>query len=319
VGRRAMVRVYPLTNPWVPSRPAPRSTISCPGRGGLVRSANVTGPLVVGPATPKWSWRGRGPTVILSAMQVISSSRGRRRQPATAAQVLFGGFLGATLLVAGVALGWLTFATPILHAFDMPVRPNPGQMALGAMAWTLFLTAPAACILLGVVRLIGTSERIAERRPRPSTISTLAKSLGEEYTVAVNVHLPDGRAIPEIVIGPHGVAVIELLPPQALTRHVGGRWEVRLKGGRWAPMESPLDRASRDAERARRWFASDDRDFVVKVYAAVIAADDSVPRTATCAVVTRDQIPAWLAALPVQRSLSASRRDRLIELMHASV
>jgi len=314
-----MVRVYPLTNPWVPSSAAlPRSNRGA-GQGGPVRSAIVNGPVVVGVPTPKWSWRGPIATVILSAMQVISSRRGQRRRPATAAQVLFGGFLGATLLVAGVALGWLTFATPILHAFDMPVRPNVGQMPLGAMGWTLFLTAPAACILLGVVRLLGTSERIASRRPRPSVVSSLAGTLGAEYAVAVNVQLPDGRAIPEIVIGPHGVAGIETLPPPSLTRHSGGRWEARLDGGRWSPMESPLDRASRDAARVRRWFASDDRDFVVKVYAAVIALDESLPRTPSCAVVTRGQIPAWLAALPIQRSLNASRRERLVALMHESV
>jgi hypothetical protein len=252
-------------------------------------------------------------------MQVIASRRGPRRKPASAAQVLFGGFLGAILLVAGVALGWLTFATPILHAFDMPVRPSAGQMALGAMAWTLFLTAPAACILLGVVRLLGTSERIAERRPRPTAIATIAKDLSEDYAVAVNVQLPDGRAIPEIVVGPHGIAVFETLPPRRFTRHMGGRWEARFEGGRWAPMESPLDRAARDAERVRRWIASDDRDFVVKVYAAVIAPDESLPRTPSCAVVTREQIPGWLAALPVQRSLTASRRDALVALMRESV
>src|SRR4051794_29638041 len=134
-------------------------------------------------------------------MQVISSRRDRRRQPASAAQILFGGFIGATLLVAGAALGWLAFATPLLHAFDMPVRPSATQMAVGATVWALALTAPAGCVIIGIARLLGTTEKIADRRPRPSVVSSLARELGSEYTVAVGVMLPDGRGVPEAVVG----------------------------------------------------------------------------------------------------------------------
>ncbi len=83
-------------------------------------------------------------------------------------------------------------------------------------------------------------------------------------------------------------------------------------------MESPLDRAARDAERVRRWFAHDDQDFLVKVYAAVIAPDTTLPRTPSCAVITKTQIAAWLASLPPQRSLTESRRARLIEDLRAA-
>jgi hypothetical protein len=90
---------------------------------------------------------------------------------------------------------------------------------------------------------------------------------------------------------------------------------VRRTDGRWIPLENPLDKAARDAERVRRWFAHDDADYLVKTYAAVVAPDASLPRTPTCAVITREQIPAWLASLPVQRGLTAARREQVVEML----
>ncbi|HEY6057890.1 MAG TPA: hypothetical protein VIV06_07645, partial [Candidatus Limnocylindrales bacterium] len=112
--------------------------------------------------------------------------------------------------------------------------------------------------------------------------------------------------------------VFEPLPPAAITRHSAGRWEVRTTSGRWLPLENPLERAARDAERVRRWIGAMDADYVVKVHAAVIAPDASLPRTPTCAVVTRDDIPAFLSSLPPQRSLTETRRQRLIELVESA-
>ena len=43
--------------------------------------------------------------------------------------------------------------------------------------------------------------------------------------------------------------------------------------------------------------------------------DASIERTSTCAVITPHQIPAWLASLPVQRSLTATRRERILALI----
>jgi hypothetical protein len=39
----------------------------------------------------------------------------------------------------------------------------------------------------------------------------------------------------------------------------------------------------------------------------------SLERTPACAVISPDQIPAWLASLPPQRSLSADRRAELLD------
>ena len=78
------------------------------------------------------------------------------------------------------------------------------------------------------------------------------------------------------------------------------------------PYDNPLERAARDAERIRSWVGSEDRDFIVKVYAAVVTSDTSLSRTSACAVISTEQIPAWLASLPPQRSLSADRRADLV-------
>jgi hypothetical protein len=79
------------------------------------------------------------------------------------------------------------------------------------------------------------------------------------------------------------------------------------------PYDNPLERAARDAERVRNWFAAGEQDFVVKVYAAVVTSDTSLDRTPACAVISPEQIPAWLASLPPQRSLSSSRRAELLD------
>ncbi len=49
---------------------------------------------------------------------------------------------------------------------------------------------------------------------------------------------------------------------------------------------------ARDAERVRHWLGDGDLDFVVRVYAALVTADASMPRSASCAVITADQ-SAW--------------------------
>ncbi len=103
------------------------------------------------------------------------------------------------------------------------------------------------------------------------------------------------------------------MPPPNITRHVGSRWEVRDDRGRWLPIEAPLDRASRDAERVRGWLASDDRDFVVRVYAAIVTDDKTIDRTPACAVVASAELADWIVALPAQRGLNEERRERLAE------
>ena len=104
-------------------------------------------------------------------------------------------------------------------------------------------------------------------------------------------------------------------PPSAGTS--AASWEIRGERGLWTPIEPPLDRAARDAERVRGWLSTHDRDFLVRIYAAVVTDDQRVERTATCAVVPPRQLAAWLESLPAQRGLTPDRRSRLVELVRS--
>jgi hypothetical protein len=245
-------------------------------------------------------------------MQVISHRRSRRIRPAVIVPVLGSGLVGATLIVTGIALGWLVFATPVLRTFQAPLRASAGQTAVGVAAWIIALVLPLTCLIVGLLRLDTTSKALAMLRPRRSLLTKYRRQLGNDYLVATDVELPDGRSVPELIVGPHGIAVLQVAPPERFTRYTDGRWEIRLDG-RWVPMENPLDRVSRDADRVRRWLAEDDRDFIVKVYAALITSDTSLPRSPTCAVINRAQAAEWVTSLPAQRSLTPGRLEHVVQ------
>jgi hypothetical protein len=232
--------------------------------------------------------------------------------------IVSGTVLGLLFVAGGLFLGYATFGTEFLTRFTS-ARPSAEQMVAGALAWTFALIAPAVFLIVGLAKLAETFELVSLRRRPLKPASAVVKSLPEDYVVGTRVRLPDGRVVPELVVGPFGVAVIEELPPDAVSRHVGGRWEMRAASGKWVPVENPLERASRDAERVRRWLAEDERDHIVKTFAAVVARDATVPRSPTCAVVSRDELPGWLAALPVQRSLNEDRRARIVDLIREAV
>lgn len=253
----------------------------------------------------------------MSIMQVITprTARSSRRT----SSIVIGSVVGATLLVGGVAVGWLAFGTPFITSFTPVGRPETSQMVAGMMAWTFALIAPATFIIVGLARIVAVVDMVASQRAKPGAVSRLAAVLGDEYVVATRLRLPDGRVVPEIVIGPFGAAILEPLPPASASRHQGNAWEVRRSDGRWMPIENPLDRAGRDAERVRRWLAHDDADFLVKTYAAVIAPDTSLPRTPGCAVITNDQVAAWLFSLPAQRGLTDSRRAQVVDQLRRQI
>jgi hypothetical protein len=251
-------------------------------------------------------------------VQVIASSRAPR-PAALLPSVLGGSVVGVFLLGGGLVLAYLTLGTSFLGQFTPMGHATTTQLVTGAIAWSFALTAPALFTIVGLVRLLGVVELVGSTRPRKSRTSRLAASLSDDYVVASRVTLPDGRVVPELVIGPFGAVVVEELPPLGAMRHRGTAWEVRTADGHWRAMEHPLDRASRDAERVRRWFEHDERDHVVKVYAVVVAPDGAIERSATCAVVTPEQLPSWISSLPAQRSLNASRRQTLVELVREAV
>jgi hypothetical protein len=245
-------------------------------------------------------------------MQVIAPRIVDRPRRAT---LVTGTIVGSVLLFGGLAVAWLAFGTSFISSFTPTGRPEPSQMLAGMLAWTFALIAPATFIIVGLARIVAVVDSVAAQRPRASMISRLGAVLGDDYVVTTRLRLPDGRVVPELVIGPFGAAVLEPLPPAGATRRHGTAWEVRRTDGRWVPLENPLDRASRDAEAVKRWFAHDDHDFIVKSYAAVVGPEGALPRTPTCAMISTDQIPAWILSLPPQRSLTPARREQIIELV----
>jgi hypothetical protein len=252
-------------------------------------------------------------------MQVFHA---RAARPRNLSSLATGLAIGGLLVIVGLALAYVAFATPFVDRFIPSGHVGAGDAIGGALGWTLALVMPAACVITGLARIVGAAETVASGRPRRSHVGAYEGILGDELTAATGIRLPDGRAIPELIVGPHGVAIFEALPPAAATRHVAGQWEVRTEGDRWVPIENPLDRASRDADRVRRWLHDGDRDFVVRVHAAVIATDASdqgVARTPSCAVIGRDQIPAFLASLPAQRSFNAERRAHVVDLVRSAI
>jgi hypothetical protein len=243
-------------------------------------------------------------------VQVITSSRAAR--PPLGA-VFVGLAVGGILVLGGIFLAWVAFATPVLTGLNPAVpRPNPAQLAIGGAIWAFTLVAPPAFAIVGALR-IGRVARAVTAKPTPRAMTRAAHDVGDEYTAAHNVRLPDGRIVRDLVVGPFGLAVINELPPPRVTRHTGISWEIRGRDGRWVHYENPLERTMRDGERVKRWVASIERDYVVKVYAAVVTEDPSLARIPGCAVVTTDQIPAWLASLPPARALTPDRHADLIE------
>ena len=248
-------------------------------------------------------------------MEVIHPSQAARRP--SMAPLLGGTVIGTVLIVTGIVLAYVALATPVLRSVLPQGRLDAGQMATGAAVWAIALVAPAGFVLVGTNRLVRILASVRGRIPRRSATIRALDGVADDVIVATGITLPDGRGVSELVIGPFGGAVIRELPPAAVTRIREGHWELRTRRG-WISIENPLDRAARDAERVRRWLGHDDADFVIKVYAAVVGPEPTVPRTTACAVLDQDQLVAWIDALPPQRSLTEGRRQQVAETVRAA-
>ena len=247
-------------------------------------------------------------------MEVISPAHRTQRRSIT--PMLTTSAIGMALVVGGLSLAYLAYATPALSMILPAGHPSAGQMAAGMAIWALALVAPAACVLAGTTRLARLLAAARDRMPKHSAAHRALASI-PDVVVATGLTLPDGRGVPDVILGPFGAVVVRELPPAAVTRIQNGHWHLRTQRG-WIALENPLERTVRDAERVRRWLAHDDADFVVKVYSAVIGKDTRVERTPSCAVLVPEQLAAWIQALPAQRSLTAGRRDRMIAMVRES-
>lgn len=230
---------------------------------------------------------------------------------------LVGGTLLGTCLVAlGLLFAYLTIATPLVAALA-PTRPGAAGVSIGLGVWSFALIAGGSLLAAGTNRLALALVTARGRGPTGGPAARALAALSEEIAVAVGVVPGEGTAIPELAIGPFGVAVVHALPAPNRVRHGVSGWERRTSDG-WQPMEDPLDLAMRDAERVRRWLAFADLEFVVRVYAALVVDDRALRRSPTCAVISTQQVAPWIASLPVQRTLTAGRRGRLLAMARAS-
>jgi hypothetical protein len=224
---------------------------------------------------------------------------------------------GLGWLAIAAAGAWLVFATPLLQRVVRLDTAAAATPIVGAVALAVALVAPAAFASLGVARLAGAvaqARRLAAARP---PVSRIADRLPPGCIVVSTVRLPDGSRIPDVVVGPHGVVTFRRMPPLEAVRRVGERWEVRFSDGRWRQVDNPLWRAARDAERLRRHLEAAERDFVVRVQAAVLGDPALVARAEGCAVVRLEDVPAWVAALPAQRALTPERVAHVHEILAA--
>lgn len=230
---------------------------------------------------------------------------------------LIGGLLaGSALVAAGLAADYLAIATPFVSSL-VPETAADGSIGIGFGVWGFALIAGAAFLVAGtdrLARLVAVMRRDAEGHgPAARALSGAV----DDVAVASRVVMRDGPAIPELVIGSFGAAVVHQMPSSRLIRR-GARWETRTSDG-WVSMDDPLEAAARDADRVRRWLSLADLDFVVRVYAAVVVDDRTIQRSPFCATLTPEQIPGWVAALPRQRTLTRARRDRLLALARTTV
>ena len=157
-------------------------------------------------------------------MPVLAAARDRSVMR-TLGGLVTGLSVGMVLLGGGLLLGYLLLAGGIIEHFAIPARPTPVEMAIGILAWTFALVVPAGFAVVGALRLMDTLG-IARQRPRVRPAARVAGSMPADHLVASRVRLPDGRIVPELIVGPFGVVVVGELPPAGASRHHGGRWEI---------------------------------------------------------------------------------------------
>ncbi len=245
-------------------------------------------------------------------MQLITPTRPQRQS----GSLVIGTLLGGAFVAAGLSMSFLALGTPVVSSLIPGSRS--GTVVVLAV-WALAVIAGGALLVAGTNRLaiIAAAVRPGAKRRRSPVVAALG-SLPPDVFVATDVVPTAGRPIPELVIGPFGVAVIHELGRRDAIRQIGTAWERRTREG-WVPAEHPLDAAERDAERVRHWLTHGDLDFIVRVHAALITPDTSMLRSPLCAVITEAQIPAWIAALPRQRSLSEGRLQQVVTRIRAAV
>jgi hypothetical protein len=245
-------------------------------------------------------------------MQVIHAAGPRRRASAVAVASRF--LVGLVVLAAAAGSTVVIATSGMLDELGRLGSSRLEQQLIGTLGWALAFLVPGTIAVLGLATIWRAVDRLPRRR-RTRPVAAMAEQMSDDYVVVEDVRLPDGRDVAEIVVGPHGLTVVEELPPARVSRPGSHHWEVRAAGGRWLTIENPLDRAARDGERLRRWLGAHFEDFLPRITVAVVADDERVSRTAEVAVLSAAQLPRFFAAQPVVRQMSADRRARIEALL----
>ena len=240
-------------------------------------------------------------------MQPIAPSRPARRSGPSLEAAL----LGAGLVATGLVLAFLTLDPSQAARLVTGGAAGSRSLPFAAVVWWLGLVAGAALLVAGTDRLAGVVDGIRRSSRARTPVARALASLPPENVAVGGVIPHDGRPVPTLVVGAFGVAVVEELASSARLRRVDGSWQERTADG-WTLAEHPVDRTARDADRIRHWLTHGELDFVVRVYAALVTPDATIPRSPLCAVVTADQLGSWIEGLPRQRSLTEARRNRLV-------
>ena len=226
-----MVRV---SHPRTPNTPT-RSVNWCVGAPSGDRARQVlcaNGPVGELPCPKVVIGRSRG-VAHDGVMQLIQPTHVLRpaRGPLVVATIV-----GSILLVGGIALAWLAFATPLVRGLTPSVvRPALDQIAIGAMVWGLSLVAPPSFAIVGAFRLFVVAAEV-RRKPSDGVVARIASKLSDEHVVAPAIYLPDGRVLRNLVVGPYGMAILAEPPPAKITRRQGNTWAIRKFDGRWYPL-----------------------------------------------------------------------------------
>ncbi len=206
--------------------------------------------------------------------------------------VVGGTLVGLLLVLGGLWLAYVAWSTPILASIVSVIRPGGSAPGPGLPLLGFAFALPATFVVVGTNRLARTIAAI--RGVSHLRGDRLSLVIPQDVVLARGMVLDDDRPAPTLLVGAFGlVAVIE-------TRAV---------------TDDDILMAGRETDRVRRWLNQNDQDFVVRVHTAVIGPPSAIDRTPGCALITIDQVPAWLASLPRQRSLSEARLARLVKMV----
>jgi hypothetical protein len=206
--------------------------------------------------------------------------------------VMLGAFVGALLVIGGLWLAYVAWSTPVLAAIAAAIRPDASTAQPGILMLALALAVPASFVVVGTNRLARTAGAIRSAwRHRGDRLSRV---LPGDVVLARGLTLDDGRPAPALLVGAFGLVAVRETTTVS---------------------EDDVAIAGRDADRVRHWLTQNDQDFVVRVHVAVIGQSSEIERPRGCALLTVEEIPAWLDALPRQRSLNEARLARLVKLV----